>query len=43
MELLEDSTISEFDVQDEEYANEIDNVSVTMISSDEYDDIKFIL
>ena len=35
MELSEDSTINEFDAQDEESANKIDNVSVTMISSDD--------
>ena len=38
MELSEDSTIIEFDAQNEESANEIDNVSVTMISSDDSDE-----
>ena len=35
MELSENSTISEFDAHYAESANEIDNVSITMISSDD--------
>ena len=36
MELSQDITISEFDAPDKESANDIDNVSVTMISSNDF-------
>jgi len=38
MEFSEDSPMSEFDAKDEESANEIDNASVIMISSDHSDE-----
>ena len=38
MELSVDSRINELDMQDEKSANEIDNVLVTIISSDKSDE-----
>ena len=38
MEIYDDSPIADSDAEDEESGNEIDNVSVIIISSDESDD-----